>query len=252
MIKKEINLLRLAFQFYSRIPMGKTEYSEENLTKAFRYFPLVGAVVGFAGGLTIYAASFIFPISVSTILGLIVMILTTGGLHEDGVADFFDGFGGGHSKERILEIMKDSYMGAYGAISLIILFLLKFTLYTSIDPFEIVAVIVAAHTSSRFMSIVMINTSTYARKENSKSMHTSRRNDWQTIAVALIFAIIPFIFLRWQIDLAAVGGYIIIYWGVKSYIGRKIGGFTGDVLGALQQFCEIAFYIAYVGLILYI
>ncbi len=252
MLKKEINLLRLAFQFYSRIPMGKTEYSEENLTKAFRYFPLVGAVVGAAGGLIVYLASFLFPISVGVIFGMIVMVITTGGLHEDGLADFFDGFGGGQTKERILAIMKDSMIGTYGVISLVLLFLLKFTLYTSIDTFEIVSVIVAAHTSSRFMSIVMINTSTYARKENSKSMHTSHKNDWQTILIAFMIAVLPFFFLPWQIDMVAITAYILIYLGIKKFIERKIGGFTGDVLGALQQFCEVVFYIAYVGLILYI
>lgn len=251
-MKQQLNLLFLAFQFYSRIPTGKTDYSEENLTKAFRYFPLVGIVVGGLAGCVGWAAAFIFPLSASIVLSLIAMVLLTGGLHEDGFSDFFDGFGGGYTKERILAIMKDSTVGAYGVISLILLFLLKFSLLLSLDIAVLPFVLIAAHASSRFMSIVLINTSRYARTENSKAMHTRNKTGMTTTLIAFVFAALPLPFLPWQISAVVFPTFFAIYWALKRYVERKINGFTGDILGALQQLCELAFYMIYVGFISYI
>ena len=172
-MKQQLNLLFHAFRFYSRFPVGKLEYSEENQTKAFRYFPLVGIVVGMAGGAIYMLLLAVFSSSVAVIGSITVMVFATGALHEDGLSDFFDGFGGGHTKEKVLDIMKDSTVGGYGVLALIVLFLTKYSLFLSIDEHLLPKVMVAAHASSRFMLIVMINTSQYARVGNSKAMHTA-------------------------------------------------------------------------------
>ncbi|SEA25333.1 cobalamin-5'-phosphate synthase [Porphyromonadaceae bacterium NLAE-zl-C104] len=246
-MKQQINLFFHALFFYSRIPAGKINYSEENLTKAFRYFPLVGIIVGAIGGGIFLLSRWIFPVSVALVISVAVMVLVTGALHEDGLSDFFDGFGGGRDKERILAIMKESTIGAYGVISLILLFLLKFMLLLSIDSSHIIAVLIASHASSRMMPIFLINSSHYARTGESKAMHTRRKTDMTTFLIALAFGLVPLIFMPWQVILIVIPLYAVIMILLKKYTEKKIGGFTGDVLGALQQFSELAFYLIYVA-----
>lgn len=247
-MKQQLNLFFHALLFYSRIPAGKIDYSEENLTKAFRYFPLVGIIVGAFGGGIFLLSQWIFPIPVALIIAILIMVLATGALHEDGLSDFFDGFGGGRDKERILAIMKESTIGAYGVIALILLFLLKFVLLLSIDTSHIVMALIAAHASSRMMPIFLVNSSHYARTGNGKAMHTRRKTDRSTLLIALAFSVAPLIFMPWQIIAIVVPLYAIIMVLLKKYTERKIGGFTGDVLGALQQFTELAFYLVCVAI----
>lgn len=242
-MKRQLNLFFHALLFYSRIPADKIDYSEENLTKAFRYFPLVGIIVGAVGGGLFWLFRWIVPIPVALVIAMVGMVLLTGALHEDGLSDFFDGFGGGRDRERILSIMKESTIGAYGVIALILLFLLKFVLLLSIDPSHIVMALIAAHASSRMMPIFLVNSSHYARTGNSKAMHTRRKTDTQTFLIALAFGLIPLVFMPWQIILVTIPVYAMIVILLKKYTERKIGGFTGDVLGALQQFSELAFYL---------
>lgn len=246
-MKQQLNLFFHALLFYSRIPAGKINYSEENLTNAFRYFPLVGIIVGAIGGGVFWLFQWIFPIPVALVMAIAAMVLVTGALHEDGLSDFFDGFGGGRDKERILSIMKESTIGAYGVIALILLFLLKFTLLLSIDPSHIIIVLMAAHASSRIMPVLMVNSSRYARTGESKAMHTRRKTDMTTFLIALAFGLVPLIFMPWLIILVVILVYTVIMILLKKYTEKKIDGFTGDVLGALQQFSELAFYLIYVA-----
>ncbi len=247
-MKQQLNLFFHALMFYSRIPAGKINYSEENLTKAFRYFPLVGIIVGALGGGVFWLFQWIFPMPVALVMAMAAMVLTTGALHEDGLSDFFDGFGGGRDKGRILAIMKESTIGAYGVIALIFLFLLKFTLLLSIDSSRIVMVLIAAHASSRMMLVLLVNSSRYARTGNSKAMHTRQKTDNATFLIALVFSLAPLVFMPWQIILIVIPVYAVIGVLLKKYTEKKIGGFTGDVLGTLQQFSELAFYLICVGI----
>ncbi|RNC65485.1 adenosylcobinamide-GDP ribazoletransferase [Proteiniphilum sp. X52] len=242
-MKQQLNLFFHALLFYSRIPAGKIDYSEENLTKAFRYFPLVGIIVGALGGGVFLLFQWILPIPVALVIAMTAIVFLTGAIHEDGLSDFFDGFGGGRDKERILSIMKESAIGAYGVISLILLFLLKFMLLLSIGPSHIMVVLIAAHASSRMMPVFMVNSSRYARTGDSKAMHTRRKTDMTTFLIALTFGLVPLSFMPWQIIVIVIPLYAVIMIVLKKYTEKKIGGFTGDVLGALQQFSELAFYL---------
>lgn len=250
-MKRQLNLFRLALQFYSRIPVGRTDYSEEKLSGSLRFFPLVGLITGAIGGAVFMLCMLAFPQTVSVTVSLIAMVAVTGALHEDGLSDFFDGFGGGYTKERIMEIMKDSRIGVYGVISLIFLFLTKFSLCLSIDARHLPVVLIAAHASSRFIPVVLMRTSSYVRTEKSKSAHSRNRPTPATLITALLFAVVPLLFIPWQISLIVVPVYTTILILLKRYTEKKIGGFTGDVLGTVQQFCETAFYLMYVGFISY-
>ena len=251
-MKKQISLLLHAFQFYSRVPVGKIDYSEERLPQSIRYFPLVGIVVGGLGGLVFMLFNWLVSPQIAAVTALVTMVLATGALHEDGWSDFFDGFGGGYTKERILEIMKDSRVGAYGVISLIFLFLSKYALLQHIDLLSIslnathiALVMIAAHSSSRAVVVTLMKTSVYARGNRSKSSHSGNPISTTSYIVALITGIVPLIFISVYIVLAVCILYAAIYVLLKNYIEKKIEGYTGDILGALQQACEVAFYLIY-------
>ena len=130
MMIDQFRLFILAVQFYTRVPVvgalsAWANYDPTRLARATRYFPLVGLLAGILIAMTyIFLASFV-PHSVATLIAVIIGVLTTGAFHEDGWADFCDGFGGANSRERTLEIMTDSRIGSYGALGLLLLFALK-------------------------------------------------------------------------------------------------------------------------------
>ena len=174
-MKKEIRIFFTALMFYTRIPCPSwVDHQEDYLEKATRYFPLIGWIVGVAAASVIYLCHFIFPISVCVILSLATSILITGAFHEDGFADVCDGFGGGWTKEKILDIMKDSRVGAYGAVGIIILLLLKtFTVIEllQIDIWFSLKAIVLAHVLSRFSAVAIIFTHEYARADETSKVN---------------------------------------------------------------------------------
>ncbi|MDO4695175.1 adenosylcobinamide-GDP ribazoletransferase [Porphyromonas sp.] len=245
-VRNQLNLLRHAFLFYSRIPIGKIDYSDQNLIKAFRYFPLVGIVVGGISALVYTLSDLILPQYISVLLGIIAGVIMTGALHEDGFSDFFDAFGGSHDKEKALEIMKDSHIGAYGVLSLIFLLLTKYTLLLSLSGQYIPWIFIASGASARLMPIITSKISTYARNENqkSKSLHLRIRIDNVTTTIATLFAGLPLLLLPWEVSAIVIPVYVLILFVMKWYTERRIGGYTGDTLGALEQFCEVAFYLS--------
>ena len=137
-MKQEFSLFLHAFEYYSRIPVGQIDFCEENLRRhyaTFLWWELL--LVVWRRWFCLICFALRLPQSVAAVAALAAMILATGALHEDGFADFFDGFGGGYTKERILEIMKDSRSGAYGVMALILAFLLKFSLFVSISSSQL-------------------------------------------------------------------------------------------------------------------
>lgn len=248
-MKQEFNIFLNALMFYTRIPVPKSViYSETALSKAFRYFPLIGIIVGAAGAGCLILANMVMPYSLSVLLAISVMVLLTGGIHEDGIADFFDGFGGGRSKESILRIMRDSHIGTYGVVTLILLIAFKYTALTAIPIERAPLVLICAHTISRVFPILMVRISSYARGDESKSQHTRQGIDTKTLVIAILFGVIPLSFMGYIFTAIYITVSAIILMLLRLYLHRKIGGFTGDTLGALQQFTELCLYLTYLSL----
>ncbi len=248
-MKREINIFFNALLFYSRIRVPKgVECTEQTLSQALRYFPLVGLIVGGVGAIVLWLFSLLLPLSSSVVMALIAMILTTGAFHEDGLADFTDGFGAGCDREAILRIMKDSHIGTYGVLALITSLLLKFSLITSLGDLErIIFAIVAAQGASRFISVLMLSSTPYVSGKGSKSTHASLGVNYTNVAVAALFGALPAILFEWQsavlyLPLATL--CIVIF---RNYSLRKIGGCTGDVLGATQQIAELLYYMVLIA-----
>jgi len=233
--------------FYTRIPVPKsTGFSPENLSKATRYFPLIGIIVGGAGALVFMAAHQLLPVHIAMLISIVTIILLTGAFHEDALSDFCDGFGGGYTKETILTIMKDSRIGTYGALGLILLILAKFLLLCEFKPSQIPLVLIAAHAISRVNPVIMIFSSKYIRGDNSaKSKSVGQKNSAATLVIALLLGFLPLVFISPYIIPFLVFTLTLIFIYFRHYVHKKVGGYTGDILGALQQFSEVGFYLTW-------
>jgi adenosylcobinamide-GDP ribazoletransferase len=254
-MKQELRLFFTALQFYTRLPIPAwVGYSPDDMNKATRYLPLIGWIAGLTSGLVLISGAYFTTVSTGVVLSMISSILLTGAFHEDGFADACDGFGGGWTKERILEIMKDSRVGTYAVAGLILLLGLKFsllhtlTLFIQNQPLLIVLTLVSAHALSRFMAVTMIFTHAYVRFTNdSKSKPVAEVGGRDTLFIAAFFALIPLsvlcFLLKQPLLLLAVPVLYLIKIMLARYFSKWIGGYTGDCLGAIQQVCEVGFYL---------
>ncbi len=238
-----MNILFNALLYHSRIPVPRnTLCTPETLSKSLRYFPLVGIVVGVIGWCVYWLVSMLLPHNIAVMAAMAVMLLSTGALHEDGFADFCDGFGGGYTKEAILRIMKDSHIGTYGVIGLIMVIGVRYFLLCSFEPMDMLKVFIVAQGASRFAPVVMVRCSTYARTEPSKSSHSALKLSLWSVVIAMVLALSPLALFGWEFAASYVSIMSIVFVGFRAYIYKHIEGFTGDTLGALQQIGEVAFY----------
>ena len=261
-MKKELHIFFTALMFYTRIPCPKNiDHDPVYLNKSSRYFPLIGWIVGGICFVIYYLSNVVFGNEIAIILSTIAGILTTGAFHEDGFADVCDGFGGGWTKEKILLIMKDSAIGAYGAIGLILIFLLKFVaLFNLFYTSEIVNLqsaiknllfFVSAHSLSRLAAISIVFTHEYSRDDaTSKSKPIAQSFTWREVVGAGFFGLLPLVFLsllHWQFLIVLVPVFATRFF-LARYFQKWIDGYTGDCLGATQQVCEVIFYLSITAL----
>jgi len=145
-MKNQLKIFLTALSFYTRVPVGPIKgWTDVMLNKSTRYFPIIGWIVGGVGALFFWLLSFFLPLSVSLALSMVATVLFTGAFHEDGFADFCDGFGGGYTPERILEIMKDSRIGTYGTVGLLSVLGIKFLTLMHIEAARIPVILIAGH-----------------------------------------------------------------------------------------------------------
>ncbi|TAE47924.1 MAG: adenosylcobinamide-GDP ribazoletransferase [Cytophagales bacterium] len=250
-MKKELQYFLTAVMFYTRIPCPTwIDHSEDALNKSTKYFTLIGWIIGGITALICWITLEIFPIEIAVLLSMSASLLLTGAFHEDGFADMCDGFGGGWTKEKILEIMKDSRMGAYGTIGLVMILFFKWVCLVKLNldaPFALLV----AHPLSRWTATTVIFRYEYARiDESSKSKPIAKKMSMidyllsTLIAFSTIFLFLPdfyyFILIVFFIEMTR------IYWA--NYFYRFLGGYTGDCLGALQQINEIVIYLLLMSL----
>jgi adenosylcobinamide-GDP ribazoletransferase len=249
-MNKQLKIFFTSLMFFTRIPCPKwVDHSEEYLNKANMYFPFIGWIVGGSSALIFWASSFLFPLSISVIFSIITSILITGAFHEDGFADVCDGFGGGWTKLKILEIMKDSRVGSYGVIGMILMLGTKFTALNQMNLHIIPAAMIAGHSISRFAAASVIFTHSYCREnEDSKAKPLAKKMTVTELIIAAIFGFLPLLFLWNYIFLFAVIPVFFVRLYLTHFFEKWIGGYTGDCLGAIQQVTEVVFYLS-IGLI---
>ncbi len=243
MIKRELNLFFNALLFYTRIHVPKSVVcNEQTLSAAFRYFPLVGILVASLCAGAYAGLICIFPREVAVMGVMILSILLTGAFHEDGLADFFDGFGAGHDKETILRIMKDSHIGTYGVIVLILALGLRYQMLMLLPEQWFIPALVSAAAVSRFYPVLVVRFSTYARSENSKSHHVTLGVSKTTLFLAALLSLPLAFSFGWLAGVIILVLELLLCLAICAYTRKWIGGYTGDCLGAMQQFLELFFY----------
>ena len=245
MLRQEAEAFFGAVRFFTRLPVPAwVGHSQGALDRAARYFPLVGILVGVLGGLTFLLAAFVLPVSLAILLSMAATLLVTGAFHEDGLSDAVDGFGGGWSKEQVLAIMKDSRIGSYGAIAIGLMLLAKFNALHELPDEWIAPAIVAAHAASRFCSTTLIFALDYVRDDDSaRAKPLAVRMGAGSLAVAALFGFAPLALLPWEAALAGLLLAALTTFLAARYFVRRIGGYTGDCLGATQQGAELAIYV---------
>ncbi|MBX3577948.1 MAG: adenosylcobinamide-GDP ribazoletransferase [Rhizobiaceae bacterium] len=240
LLKQAVDGFAACIAFYTRIPAGRFAREDTDFAASQWATPLVGLIVGVIGWFFFWLAHALgLPASVSAALSLCAILLVTGCLHEDGVADMTDAFGGGQTRERKLEIMKDSRNGTFGVVALIMELLLRWAAMAAlVRPGLAFWGLLAAHAGSRALFPLFMHAVRPAKPTGLAAGVGAVSSDVALYSAAIGGAILLVTLGFWP-ALAAVLALAVWFFGLKALCERQIGGHTGDVLGSLQQGAEI-------------
>lgn len=250
---QQLRLFFIALQFFTRLPIpGWVGFQPEWLQHASRYFPLVGCVVAAVAAGVYALAALVLPAPLAAVLSTAASIYVTGAFHEDGFADTCDGLGGGMTRERVLEIMKDSRVGAYGAIGIICMLGVKCTALAMLPPASAIAALFLAHPLSRLAATGLIWRMDYARDQGKAKPMAQQMHNGE-FAIAAITALLPgavlvatgLLAFAWLAACIAAAALAAV-WLARKFQAR-LQGYTGDCLGAVQQLAEVAIYLVVVA-----
>ena len=237
-----------ALIFFTRLPFWRIHQPPQASYKAVvEYWPLTGWLTGGAMAATLYFGSMVLPHAVAVIAAIAVRLLITGALHEDGLADFMDGFGGGGNRDRILSIMKDSHIGTYGVLGLIIYMQLLGTALYSLPVTVAALTILAADPFSKMVTSQLVNMLPYARREEEAKNKTVYRKPSLAAGLSLtVQGLLPMALMIW---LTGTPWYLfiaippLVMYFLYLLMLRKIQGYTGDCCGAVCLLVELAAYL---------
>ena len=255
-IKHEWRLLLVAVQFLTRLPVPQfANYNPQWLHQSSRHFPGVGLLVGLLCAGVFWLGSILFTPLVAAVISTAFGIKLTGAFHEDGLADSCDGLGGGLTRERTLEIMKDSRLGTYGVLGLVSALLIKISLLASMPLSVAIVALIIGHTASRLLCISLLTLLPYGGEiEHAKAKPMAQQltpfqgllsSGWLLLAGVLVVLLFPNTVQQigiWQWLLALLLGIVATDY-MRRLLRRRLEGYTGDGLGATQQLSEIAIYI---------
>ncbi len=247
-MRTQLELFFIAIGFFTRLPVpGWVGFAPEKLGHAARYLPLVGWLVGLAGVAVYLLAVQVLPVDIAVVLAMAATIRITGAFHEDGWADACDGLGGGWSREQVLAIMKDSRIGSYGTIGLVLMLLAKYLALTNLgadEDYPVIAALLVAHPLSRLVAVGLMATLDYARPDDtSKSAPVARRPTAAELGIATLAGVLPLLLLNPREALAVLAVCAVVGIQARRVFVRRLGGYTGDCLGAAQQVAELAIYL---------
>ena len=243
-LRQEAQALAHALTFLTRLSVPAMDYQRASLGRSVVYFPLVGVEVGLIGGAAYQIAAAFWPTSVAVVITLGAMIASTGGFHEDGLADSADGLGGVWTSEDKLRIMKDSRIGVYGSLALVLALLLKFAVLSAMPAAEIPAALLAAHVLARWSILPLLRYCPYLGGDSGTgspfvdAVKTRRFVVGTASAWLMLAVVVPG--SAWSLIVIASAVTALSGW----YCTRALGGVTGDTLGATNQLIEMAVYLA--------
>jgi adenosylcobinamide-GDP ribazoletransferase len=250
-----LRLLLTAVMFYTRLPCPRwVGHEEEQLNRATVYFPLIGWLVGAVTAGVYWGAVQLWPAPVAVLLSTGAGVLLTGAFHEDGLADVCDGFGGGWTRARILEIMKDSRVGTYGLVGLGLVLAVKVMALsgqaTRVGSLSVPVLLLVAHPLSRLTALIFVRTLPYARADldDGKAKPVAQSMPNARLAAASLLGLAPLLSLvAWQRQpglLWVLLPLLILQLVLGRWFRKWLDGYTGDCLGATQQLAEALIYLS--------
>jgi adenosylcobinamide-GDP ribazoletransferase len=250
-IRAEWQVFLLAVQFLTRLPVT-VDYTSERLEQTPRWYPAVGVLIGAMVAVIWWGSSLMFPPVVAAVICTAASVLITGVFHEDGFADACDGLGGGQTRARVLEIMRDSRLGTYGTLGLALMVGGKIAVLAALPAAAVPMVLVAGHAASRASAVWVIASSSYLRDHGTGKPVANGIDaggmaviGWTLLAVTLA--------LLWVVPVGAVVvgamGLAAGHYAMRRRFEQRLGGYTGDCLGAVQQCSEIGFLLGVLAVI---
>lgn len=238
-----------ALIFFTRLPFWRLHQPPKVCYKTVvEHWPLAGWLTGATMALTLWIGSIYLPYAVAVVLAIVARLLLTGALHEDGLADFLDGFGGGgHDRSRILSIMKDSHIGTYGVLGLIVYELLLAAALYSLPPQLAAITIAAADPYAKMVTAQLIMMLPYARtEEEAKNKTIYRKMNWPAGISLAIQGLLPIIVYLWW---TGIDWQLVIFlpclvmYLLYLLIWNRLRGYTGDCCGAVYLLVELTVYL---------
>ena len=236
-----------AVMFLTRLPCPSwVGHDAPTLSRSAVYFPAVGALVGLVGAAAYHTAALVFAPAFAAAAALAATVWLTGAFHEDALGDTFDGFGGGWQPDEILRIMRDSRLGTYGTVALVLTLGARWTALASLTPAAVLGALVGAHVLARWTALPLILWLPYVRESGTGKPFAASMTPGRLVvgtAVALGLAALALGWAVVPIGLTVAG--VTVAGGL--YSRSKIGGMTGDVLGAVNGLAELAVYLVLLG-----
>jgi adenosylcobinamide-GDP ribazoletransferase len=234
--------LLVAFQFLTRLPISRVPYQPDSLSRSAKFFPVVGLVIGLGTSLLQRILTPHLDRALVALLLLTFLVLITGGLHEDALADSADAFGGGWNREQVLTILRDSRIGSFGALALVLSLLARFLLLSILPLNRFMTLVVSAHVLCRWTTLPLSYFLRPAREREGQGARMAQKISPTSLLVGtlLTFAIV-FYLMRSEFWIPIVAALVITVLSGLYYF-RRIGGITGDCFGATNQLTEIAVY----------
>lgn len=238
-----------ALIFFTRLPFWRLHQPPKACYETVvEHWPLVGWLTGGVMAATLYGASMVLPYQVAVLVAIVMRLLLTGALHEDGLADFLDGFGGGgNNRQRILDIMKDSHIGTYGVIGLVLYLLLLFFCLSSMSPEMAALAILAADPYAKMLTAQLVSMMPYARREEEAKAKVIYRKITLVSGVSLaVQGLLPIGLFVWYMSIAWEALIFIpalVMYFLYLLIWRRLHGYTGDCCGAVCLMVELSVYL---------
>ena len=241
----QVRLLLVALQFLTRLPVPQVRgFTPDMISRSTRYYPVVGALVGGICALVLTGAAQVWDGVLPAMLAIAVGVLVTGAFHEDGLADTFDGLGGGTEPARRLEIMKDSRIGTFGALGLGLVLALKVAALAQLAPPQAALGLLCAHAGGRTAAVLAM--AALAPVGQSAKWSPDRLRPIEPV-LAVVLGAAPLVLLDAQAAPALALGLALAVLPALA-ARRLIGGYTGDVLGAVEQMFELGVLLALAAL----
>jgi adenosylcobinamide-GDP ribazoletransferase len=241
----DIRAFLAGVQFLTRLPIRTEQPDRRQIADSYYFYPVIGLLIGAAAVLLRHVLTLVFPSSFSITVVLAFLVWISGGLHEDGLADVADAMGGGWTREQRLAIMKDSRIGAFGAAALVLAVLAKYAALTSMSPERLDASLLTAQILGRWAFLPSGYFNRYAREGLGSKFMEGLSATILIVGTAISTAVA--IVLGKMHGLLALGASVTIITVASIYFRRRLGGITGDCLGTIFQFVEVATYAAFLA-----